>query len=46
MIANGNYSVMDALSGQAMTEVLNQIDPENSYSLVGDDEFDEDEIYE
>jgi hypothetical protein len=46
-IASGNYSVMDVLTGRAMTEVLNQIDPENSYSLVGyDDEFDEDEIYE
>ncbi|MDZ7992045.1 MAG: hypothetical protein RM022_014830 [Nostoc sp. EfeVER01] len=50
-IAQGNYSVMDVLSGRAMTDVLNIIDPENSYSLVGDDdfdddEFDDDEIYE
>ncbi|MBN3905131.1 MAG: hypothetical protein HWQ35_00635 [Nostoc sp. NMS1] len=46
-IAAGNYSVMDVLTGRAMTDVLNEIDPENSYSLVGDDDdFDEDEIYE
>ncbi|MFN6484029.1 MULTISPECIES: hypothetical protein [unclassified Nostoc] len=41
-IAQGNYSVFDVLSGRAFTDVLNIIDPENSYSLVGDD----DEIYE
>jgi hypothetical protein len=30
-----------------MVDALNQIDPENSYSLIGDDdEFDEDEVYE
>ncbi|MEH2415396.1 hypothetical protein [Nostoc sp.] len=46
-MANGNYSVMDVLTGRAFTDALNIIDPENEYSLVGyDDEFDEDEIYE
>ncbi|OYD99865.1 hypothetical protein [Nostoc sp. 'Peltigera membranacea cyanobiont' 232] len=46
-IVNGNYSVLDVLTGRAMVDSLNIIDPENSYSLVGyDDEFDEDEIYE
>lgn len=39
-IAQGNYSVMDVLIGRAMVDSLNIIDPENSYSLVGDDEFD------
>ncbi|MEH2197411.1 hypothetical protein [Nostoc sp.] len=44
VIANGGYSVLDVLTGRAMTDVLNEIDPENSYSLVGyDDEFDDDE---
>lgn len=46
-IASGGYSVLDVLTGRATVDVLNQIDSENSYSLVGyDDEFDEDEIYE
>lgn len=42
-IGQGNYSVFDVLTGRAMVDALNQIDPENSYSLIGDDdEFDED----
>jgi hypothetical protein len=46
-IASGGYSVLDVLTGRAMTDALNIIDPENSYSLVGyDDEFEDDEIYE
>ncbi|MEH2123090.1 hypothetical protein [Nostoc sp.] len=45
-IGQGGYSVFDVLSGRAMVDVLNEIDPKNSYSLVGDDEFDDDEIYE
>lgn len=45
-IGQGNYSVFDVLIGRAFTEVLNIIDPDSEYSLVGDDEFDEDEIYE
>ncbi|MCC5620958.1 hypothetical protein [Nostoc sp. CHAB 5715] len=46
-IAAGNYSVLDVLTGQAMVDALNIIDPENTYSLVGDDdEFEDDEIYE
>lgn len=33
------YSVFDVLTGQAMTDVLNAIDPDNEYNLVGlDDE--------
>ena len=46
VIAQGNYSVFDVLSGRAMVDALNQIDPENEYSLVGYDDFDDDEIYE
>ena len=47
VIGQGNYSVLDVLSGRAFTDALNIIDPENSYSLVGyDDEFEDDEIYE
>ncbi|MEH1986636.1 MULTISPECIES: hypothetical protein [unclassified Nostoc] len=43
-IANANYSVLGVLTGRAMVDSLNMIDPENSYSLVGDDDdFDEDE---
>ncbi|MBN3885623.1 MAG: hypothetical protein V7K64_02450 [Nostoc sp.] len=45
-MANGNYSVLDVLTGRAMVDSLNIIDPENSYSLVGYDEFDEDEFNE
>ncbi|MDZ8261716.1 hypothetical protein [Nostoc sp. ChiQUE01b] len=45
-IDQGGYSVMDVLSGRAMIDVLNEIDPENSYSLVCDDDFENDEIYE
>ncbi|MHC5740221.1 hypothetical protein, partial [Nostoc sp.] len=41
-ITNGGYSVFDVLTGRAMVNALNIIDPENSYSLVGYDEFDED----
>lgn len=47
VIGQGNYSVFDVLSGRAMTDALNIIDPENSYSLVGyDDDFDDEDIYE
>ncbi|MCC5621624.1 hypothetical protein LC574_09980, partial [Nostoc sp. CHAB 5715] len=45
-IAAGNYSVLDVLTGQAMVDALNIIDPENTYSLVGDDDEFDDEIYE
>lgn len=46
-IASGGYSVFDVLSGQAMVDVLNQTDSENSYLLVGyDDEFDDEDIYD
>ncbi|MEH2151138.1 hypothetical protein [Nostoc sp.] len=45
--ANGNYSVLDVLTGRAMVDSLNIIDPENSYSLVGyDDKFEDEDIYE
>ncbi|MEH2377732.1 MAG: hypothetical protein V7K27_02340 [Nostoc sp.] len=47
VIGNGNYSVLDVLTGRAFTDALNIIDPENSYSLVGyDDEFEDDEVYD
>ncbi|MGV0103051.1 Tail assembly chaperone [Nostoc sp. DSM 114160] len=46
-IAEGGYSAFDVLMGRATVDILNKIDPENSYSLVRyDEEFDEDEIYE
>ncbi|MEH1911268.1 hypothetical protein [Nostoc sp.] len=46
-IGQGNYSVLDVLTGRAFTDALNIIDPENSYSLVGyDDDFDDEDIYE
>ena len=45
-IAAGNYSVLDVLTGRAFTDALNIVDPENTYSLVGYDDFDDDEIYE
>ena len=37
---------MDVLMGRATVNILNQIDPKNEYSLVGYDDFDDDEIYE
>ena len=37
------YSVFDVLTGKAAVEILNNIDPENSYELVGLDEMLEDE---
>ncbi|MEH2074604.1 MAG: hypothetical protein V7K57_09460 [Nostoc sp.] len=47
VIAQRSYSVFEVLSGRAMTDALNIIDPENSYSLVGDDDdFEDDEIYD
>ncbi|MEH2422497.1 MAG: hypothetical protein V7K48_16745 [Nostoc sp.] len=46
VIQQGAYSLFDVLTGRATVNALNIINPENSYSLVGDDEFDEDEIYE
>ncbi len=46
-IGQGNYSVLDVLTGRAFTDALNIIDPENSYSLLGyDDDFDDEDIYE
>ncbi|WGV24767.1 hypothetical protein [Halotia branconii] len=46
-IAAGGYSVFDVLSGRATVDVLNQIDPNNEWSLVGDDDdFEDSEIYE
>lgn len=44
LLAAGNYSVLDILTGRAMTEVLNQIDPDNSYEIVPIDAlFDDDD---
>jgi hypothetical protein len=46
-MSQGNYSVLDVLTGRAMIDALNIIDPEKSYSLVGyDDDFDDEEIYD
>ncbi len=45
-IATGGCSVFDVLTGRAMVDALNKIDPNNNYSLVGDDNFEDDEIYE
>ncbi|MDZ8227037.1 hypothetical protein [Nostoc sp. ChiVER01] len=45
-MGQGNYSVLDVLTGRAMVDSLNIIDPENEYSLVIDDDFEDDEIYE
>nr|MDJ0800145.1 hypothetical protein [Calothrix sp. MO_167.B12] len=41
------YSPFDVLTGRAMVDVLNKIDPDNSCSLANSDDFLEDEdIYE
>ncbi|MCC5640489.1 hypothetical protein LC593_32610, partial [Nostoc sp. CHAB 5844] len=47
-LADGNYSVLDVLTGRAMVDALNAIDPDNTYSLVGldDEDFEDDEVYE
>ncbi|MDZ8108970.1 MAG: hypothetical protein RM338_25560 [Nostoc sp. DedQUE12a] len=46
-INQGGYSVFDVLTGRAMVDVLNKLDPETQYSLVGDDdEFEDEDIYE
>ncbi len=37
-----NYSVFDILTGKAMTETLNHIDPDSHHSLISIDEFLED----
>lgn len=42
LLADGNYSVFDVLTGKAMTEVLNQIDPDHTYEIVGFDSLDDD----
>lgn len=34
ILAEGNYSTFDMLTGKAMTDVLNQLDPDNSYEVV------------
>lgn len=45
ILAAGNYSVMDMLSGKAFVDVLNQLDPDSQYDIVSWDDFlgDEDE---
>ncbi|WP_414546088.1 hypothetical protein [Nostoc sp. CCY0012] len=45
-LADGNYSVLDVLTGRAMVDVLNKTDPDHDYSLVGWDDFEDEEIYE
>ncbi|AFY48886.1 hypothetical protein Nos7524_3083 [Nostoc sp. PCC 7524] len=46
--AMAGYSVFDVLTGRAMVDALNIIDPDNVYSLVGsdDEDFEDDEVYE
>lgn len=39
LLKKGNYSVFDVMSGTAAIEVLNQIDPDNEYSLISLDEY-------
>lgn len=48
-----NYSAFDVLTGRAMVDILNHLNPNQRWSLVGDDgefegfeEFEDDEIYE
>jgi hypothetical protein len=45
-----NYSAFDVLTGRAMVDILNHFNPNQRWSLVGDDEefeeFEDDEIYE
>lgn len=43
LLEAGNYSVFDMLTGRAMTDVLNQIDPDNSYEVVPLDALFEDD---
>lgn len=38
-LAGGNYSVLDVLMGKAMVDILNEFDPDNSYSLVDDEKY-------
>ena len=39
LLEQGNYSVLDILTGKAMVEVLNQIDSEHEYSLAKEDDI-------
>ncbi|MCC5641332.1 hypothetical protein LC593_37170 [Nostoc sp. CHAB 5844] len=43
-----NQFLVDVLTGRAMVDALNAIDPDNTYSLVGwdDEDFEDDDIYE
>ncbi|MDJ0681779.1 MAG: hypothetical protein QNJ18_18210 [Xenococcaceae cyanobacterium MO_167.B52] len=38
-LQQGGYSVFDVLTGKAMIDALNYLDPDSEYSLVGPDEF-------
>ena len=43
LLADGNYSAFDVLTGRAMVEILNQMNPEYSYELGSFDELGDDE---
>lgn len=39
MLADKDYSVLDVLLGKATVDILNELDPDNSYELVDDEDF-------
>lgn len=41
-----NYSALDILTGQAAVDILNEIDPTNTWSLVGADDEEDDVDYD
>lgn len=43
LLTDGNYSAFDILTGRAMVEVLNEMNPEDSYELGSFDELGDDE---
>ncbi|MCG5058432.1 MAG: hypothetical protein KA714_10635 [Limnoraphis sp. WC205] len=43
-LITGKYSDFDVLMGKSFVDILNEIDPENQYSLVCDDDNDDDDI--
>jgi hypothetical protein len=43
--ALAGYSVFDVLTGRAMIDILNQIDPNHKYSSVGEDSDEDDDFY-
>lgn len=39
VLADKDYSVLDVLLGKATVDILNEIDPDNFYSVVDDDDY-------